>query len=54
MTETLPTEPYSWTMMLDYLASVFATDVVWKSVVMFIAISLAVLAVRSIFKVEQA
>ena len=53
MTETLPTEPYSWTMVIDYLAAVFAHPAVSGSVMVFIAISLGVLAVRSIFRIER-
>jgi hypothetical protein len=54
MTETLPAAAYTWNDVLAYLATFMATDVVWKSIAVFIAISLGVLAVRSLFRMERA
>ncbi len=54
MTEILPTEPYTWTMVLDYLASVFAHEAVWGSVVAFLAIGLAYMTARFVLRIDRA
>lgn len=54
MTDTLPAAAYTWNDVLTYLANFMAHEVVWKSIAAFAAISLAVLAVRSIFRMERA
>lgn len=53
MTETLPAAAYAWSDVLAYLGSFMGHDLVWKSVAVFVAVSLVVMAVRAIFRVER-